>query len=356
MLPLGEEFEIDRRQLGRWLRSAREHSALTVRDVGAASGLGYSHISKIERGCVAASVDSLTRLCFVLGLPPGLLVEYCSFISVGIYKAAFFNDPDVKLRASAKGSMDSQIRQRMSDFLAGTALAVSYLTKSSNPPFLIEHLRFSDVRQLNKFRAFAKTLSPALDPESRRSILRAIIAGGYACLKETGLVDDEMVEAYLSSAEKISVEAYRPWIPMPDFPLSWGHLRQKSPQRRDVEIAIAHQDPAALGKKVDTNCQVSVDMFAEPFTMPGVSSESGYWKSLVDSLVALTVERGAKSQLARDVGVSRQAVNHWISGKGAPSAELTLKLLAWATKRAQKLKNPGSATNTSRERIGPRKG
>ena len=40
--------------------------------------------------------------------------------------------------------------------------------------------------------------------------------------------------------------------------------------------------------------------------------------------------RGQKAALARRLGVSRQAVEQWLSGAAKPSAELTFKLLNWA--------------------------
>jgi transposase-like protein len=54
------------------------------------------------------------------------------------------------------------------------------------------------------------------------------------------------------------------------------------------------------------------------------------WRSLRQRLVAVLQEPGAKTKLARKMGVSRPAVSQWIADDGtAPTAEMTLQLLAW---------------------------
>ena len=51
---------------------------------------------------------------------------------------------------------------------------------------------------------------------------------------------------------------------------------------------------------------------------------------------------GEKARLARELTTTRQAVNKWLSGKGAPSAEITLRLLHWVVQQEQKTKSPTS--------------
>jgi len=49
---------------------------------------------------------------------------------------------------------------------------------------------------------------------------------------------------------------------------------------------------------------------------------------LVDQVKKLTTARGTKSALAKRLGVSRQRLNEWLSGRSAPNAHYTLNLLA----------------------------
>ena len=76
--------------------------------------------------------------------------------------------------------------------------------------------------------------------------------------------------------------------------------------------------------------KLTVDMPPEAARFSGVSSEIPTWKQIVAALKRLTNSPGAKAQLAKDLKTSRQNVNKWLSGVGAPSAELTLAVFRWA--------------------------
>jgi len=90
--------------------------------------------------------------------------------------------------------------------------------------------------------------------------------------------------------------------------------------------------------------QLSVDISAGSDILPAMSSGSGHWEALGKRLSAVTSARGAKAQLARELKVTRQAVDNWLSNKSAPSAELTLRLLHWVQQaEASPKQNPGSA-------------
>ena len=53
-----------------------------------------------------------------------------------------------------------------------------------------------------------------------------------------------------------------------------------------------------------------------------------------------TKTRGSKSELATWLGVHRQCVTDWLSGKQEPGGEITLKLLHWVKQRERQTKKP----------------
>jgi transcriptional regulator with XRE-family HTH domain len=63
---------------------------------------------------------------------------------------------------------------------------------------------------------------------------------------------------------------------------------------------------------------------------------------LMDRLRVVTKPRGAKAALAREFGVTPQAVHEWLKRRSAPSAESCLKLLDWVS-RAEGNQNKSSA-------------
>jgi transcriptional regulator with XRE-family HTH domain len=67
-------------------------------------------------------------------------------------------------------------------------------------------------------------------------------------------------------------------------------------------------------------------------------AEKSLWKALQLRLVRATIERGARSELASLMGVSRQVVSAWLRGASAPTAETTLRLLAWVSAEEERTK------------------
>lgn len=61
----------------------------------------------------------------------------------------------------------------------------------------------------------------------------------------------------------------------------------------------------------------------------GVKREIGSLSELMNALRERTKDRGRKAALARELNVSRQAVDQWLAGNAKPSAETTFALLNW---------------------------
>ena len=75
--------------------------------------------------------------------------------------------------------------------------------------------------------------------------------------------------------------------------------------------------------------------------------KNALWLDLRRRLAAVTGGPGVKAQLARELGVSRQAVNEWLS-RTAPSAGLTLRLLQWVTAAEAKQKQSAGSVSDAR--------
>lgn len=72
-----------------------------------------------------------------------------------------------------------------------------------------------------------------------------------------------------------------------------------------------------------------------------------FWNELRARLAAATDQYGARAALARQFGVTPQAVAEWLSGASAPTAETTLRLLEWVTAEEAKSKEKKRAGSGS---------
>ncbi len=75
--------------------------------------------------------------------------------------------------------------------------------------------------------------------------------------------------------------------------------------------------------------QAMLDSLRREWEEQRVISETPTWEELRTRLKAATQKARAKTELARALEVTKQAVTEWLSGASAPTAARTLKLLRW---------------------------
>ena len=95
------------------------------------------------------------------------------------------------------------------------------------------------------------------------------------------------------------------------------------------QTALTDGDEIRTEPKASFLCKGSLDKENPIVYDAGVKAKIRSLPDLVKRLRDLTKLRGKKAALARDLQVSRQAVDQWLSEKTAPTAETALKLLAW---------------------------
>ena len=106
-------------------------------------------------------------------------------------------------------------------------------------------------------------------------------------------------------------------------------------------------DPGEF-KKTGESIESPLDVVIESddnSQMPPVSGS--HLPVLIERLKRALVGRGAKAQLARELGVPRQSVNAWLSGARMPDGETTLTLQHWVTAAEAKQKDPDRALTQS---------
>jgi DNA-binding phage protein len=111
-------------------------------------------------------------------------------------------------------------------------------------------------------------------------------------------------------------------VPAELFPAYYKALRNA-----DEEFFVSHQ-----GEISALSAKKSFDELYVTSSLHSVMNQASLWEQLLARLEKLTAKRGAKAKLARDLGLTQQAVTKWFSRTGEPSAEVVLKLLEWIKK------------------------
>jgi transcriptional regulator with XRE-family HTH domain len=315
-----EIFYLERKRLGQMLRLAREEGGFTVREVASISGLDFTHVSKIELGNTNVALEKFARLCCALMIPPGIVLE--SFIWIGRAEG-FLSDPMV-IRLTGEHPGRHGLDNEISGFIAGTALALSYTLKSSNPLLMLINMEFAVEPQRDDFLTFARERVFQLTPAARREILFLAMTKGWDYLASIGLLNVPHLNAYLANSK----HGKRPWIPIPKTPFFQDELDPVDPIKANVHILVS---PLRLkySKSMLDN--------AGPLShTAGVQNEIRDLKGLIARLKKVTAPRGAKAALAREFKVTRQAVNQWLSGESNPSADIAIRLQYWKPKLPEK--------------------
>jgi transcriptional regulator with XRE-family HTH domain len=73
---------------------------------------------------------------------------------------------------------------------------------------------------------------------------------------------------------------------------------------------------------------------------------SAFWPILRERIRKLVQQRGTKAALAREIGISRQAVNALLGKKYVPSGEITLRLFEWVRTAEAKQENAPEVHST----------
>ena len=110
---------------------------------------------------------------------------------------------------------------------------------------------------------------------------------------------------------------------------SWNQI---SPKHRGDFLRFMHRAARSFIRAQDHN---RMELLTKQLRFGKVGSmnlwKTSLWPNLREKIRRLVRRRGMKSALARDIGVSRQAINALLSRKGThgPSAEYALRLLKW---------------------------
>lgn len=128
-------------------------------------------------------------------------------------------------------------------------------------------------------------------------------------------------------------------------------LMHEFPQEAEA-ILRERERRTSKRSKADKNAadgKTALDNVTNERTFDGVTTDSlKSWNDLRAELQEFTQQRGAKAQLARELGVPRQRLNDWINRGRKPDADITLRLVnIMLQAEAQKQTGPGGTSYTA---------
>ncbi len=147
-------------------------------------------------------------------------------------------------------------------------------------------------------------------------------------------------KAIVKGLEKRERQGDYPYLSPIALERAWQEeaLRVGASERMEIDAGLA---TAVFGQPFTVEFEnelAIVSGFDDRLPMREVPAPS----DLIDRVRSLTQERGAKSQLARNIlKVSRQRLNEWLSGRSMPSARYMTMLLNWTMSQETKKKRGG---------------
>lgn len=104
------------------------------------------------------------------------------------------------------------------------------------------------------------------------------------------------------------------------------HKQPEGVQKKIYQQLNAVLDQLLPGGGINTRLTIKADSLTNTSVQPILPK-------LIQRLKRATEARGSKSELAKWLGVHRQSVTDWLSGKQKPGGEITLKLLQWVEQK-----------------------
>lgn len=120
----------------------------------------------------------------------------------------------------------------------------------------------------------------------------------------------------------------------------------------DAAAAVALA-PAVTPRPAEKKAQEPLDTISVPWYSPDMQQVLRSLPDLIRRVSELSAPRRTKSNLARRLGVSRQALDQWLSGKTHPSAVMVFELLRWVGEQSGTSTKPNAPAGASNTGKGP---
>jgi transcriptional regulator with XRE-family HTH domain len=334
---------LDLKSVGSVLKLARENLRYSFRELASKCGVSATQLMRIESGEFEYSVAKLAQICWSLGVPVGDLIEFGTVRKFVLNQSVLWGEEDVVtalMLAEDAGIDEAEARSRVLRYVNNN---FQWMLNASTSASCDDFDRCLDTAINDRDTLGGLYSGLSLESNLERILtIRAALQNPYQKLKAMGLVS---LDGLTHAIEDQTLCEFTPKVPT-----------------SIKAILDAAADPAAHFPSQFTNAsQAMLDKLRSQAHKPYVISASSSLGSLIMRLATVVArKRGLRSDLARELGVTRQAVDNWLRGKAAPDGDRTLKLQGWvelmeAEHKNQKPKSPGDVTSISQGKKPERK-
>lgn len=303
--------------IGRVLRFARERLNYSYRQLAEKCDVSATQLLRMESGEFEYSALKLFNVCVTVGLPFGELMEYGTVRSFDLSGRIVPPAEIASLLESFEGHEYGERHEIFWQSIDSCFHAALTLLTCADPIGRAYDFRYSgtDEEQWSSFSSYN------CDPNNVERIhtLRGLMSDPVEKLSALGLVEVEDLTQAIKSGRSILID---------------------DPYREKFERSLGMAksgDATPKGKTANAETvNLSVDIQSGPSSVPHMTPPPKTWIQLRNRLQKATKATGTKSELARELKVARQSVDKWLNQGVEPSAEITLRLLAWVTARGAK--------------------
>ncbi len=171
----------------RWLRTSRR---LSIRGVAALSGVAPSEIHKVERGQQECRIETLLKVCSILGATPGWVLDRSLDGNMDGFQEKILKDSDFAALQSRLKITSPKLAQEVALILAAACATFSILLRSSDAVSRSMDIVFPHEEWRKRFTAFAQKIAVSGENVDRASMLEGLASHPVQELSNHGLLPE----------------------------------------------------------------------------------------------------------------------------------------------------------------------
>lgn len=174
--------------LGGWLRWLRGDRDFSIKRLARLSGVAASEIHKIETGRQECRIQSLLKMCAVLGASPGWILERAMSSCQGIFLQMILTDADFPALKERFKIASPELAKEVASILTCACETAAFLLRCSDPVSRLEGVSFPHEEWRKRFTVFAEKIAATGESVDRASILEGLYSNPVRELSNQGLL------------------------------------------------------------------------------------------------------------------------------------------------------------------------